>query len=826
MKQPCRFTLAAAAVAILTLSADATPYTFSVGTEIPLGTISPKEYCSYVTYTGTATLDDRDKTDDYYYVLGTQNANSTFTFSLSNATLGDYILSFKTGMASGSATGSVMVSNSSGYAYSLENFSLADTSWNVTDEHRILLPSLPQGDFAVTVTCVSTENSNNYCGNYGHFVLYNYSDASFIPPVTGGFDISDAVDAGKMTVANGKVDSDNSNEGKAVGSTGSKTVLTFALSFSEYAKYGFSYKTGASGCSSTVNWTLYDNKGAQVWTTADEITDTGNWHCSEAHDHAMGTFDPGLYTLKMTVASVTGSYAGNFGFFEFAQEPATECTVTVPTVANASYTVTVGGSAATGSDGAYTVEIGSDVVVEYTADEGYYLYGHKSFTFDDISENTTVTAPAAVKAWTLDTAKYLPLGTAKGDNWCEYTSHTSCTIDDDAGLVVGSTGASTTFSAYVYNATAGDCVLTMMGGASSLTANYTVTVDDGADYSRSMTIDQANTGSWTPSQTAQLTLDSLPQGVLQLFFTINSTTGSVAGNYGYFNFFRRTSGTPYTIAAGETLVWQGEELADVEGGSTAYGFNIEEGGRLTIDLDALGVPGCEGTAESDGSLVLPRLTLAPGMTIASCVTFRSTQSYDLCYAIDSDGRGTVSLEAPDADYAAEVGVVKGTVDDMVAIAAAGRASGATAVVTLAKSAQSATLVPGVALALADGVSTPANVSVKIGDVDATGYYTAASLVSNAGGVISPALDESKVEPAIGAVETEGGAFAVTPGNVKAGLYYGLQASGEVDGVYADDAASFVQAQSDGQTLSLEVDVDAVSPVRFFKVKVTDVAPAK
>ena len=159
MKQPCRFTLAAAAVAILTLSACATPYTFSVGTEIPLGTISTKEYCSYVTSTGTATLDDRDKTDDYYYVLGTKNANSTFTLSLSNAIPGDYILSFKTGMSSGSATGTVTVFNSSGYAYSLENFSLADTGWSVTDEHRILLPSLPQGEFTVVVTCVSTDNS-------------------------------------------------------------------------------------------------------------------------------------------------------------------------------------------------------------------------------------------------------------------------------------------------------------------------------------------------------------------------------------------------------------------------------------------------------------------------------------------------------------------------------------------------------------------------------------------------------------------------------------------------------------------------------------------
>ena len=114
-------------------------FTFTPGTEIPLGedVESTATIAGYVATTGTAKLDDRGKSGDTYYVLGTRYTGTTITLSLNNQTAGDYVLSFKTGMSNGDATGTVTVADGSSYSKTLENFSLADTSWNLNDEHLL-----------------------------------------------------------------------------------------------------------------------------------------------------------------------------------------------------------------------------------------------------------------------------------------------------------------------------------------------------------------------------------------------------------------------------------------------------------------------------------------------------------------------------------------------------------------------------------------------------------------------------------------------------------------------------------------------------------------
>ena len=68
------------------------------------------------------------------------------------------------------------------------------------------------------------------------------------------------------------------------------------------------------------------------------------------------------------------------------------CTVTIPEVANASATVTVGGVAAEGSS-PYTVDVGSNVEITWTADSGYKITAGATQTINAIATDVTATAP-------------------------------------------------------------------------------------------------------------------------------------------------------------------------------------------------------------------------------------------------------------------------------------------------------------------------------------------------------------------------------------------------------------------------------------------------
>ena len=118
-----------------------------------------------------------------------------------------------------------------------------------------------------------------------------------------------------------------------------------------------------------------------------------------------------------------------------------------------------------------------------------------------------------------------------------YVTQHNCKFESD-GKTIGSTRSDSTMSIALSNATAGDYVLYMKGGASGLTATYSVSVSNESGYTNKMTVAQANTGSWTPVQIALMELRDLPVGELTLSFEILSTTGSYAGNYGYFKICR------------------------------------------------------------------------------------------------------------------------------------------------------------------------------------------------------------------------------------------------------------------------------------------------
>ncbi len=309
-----------AATMAIAAAARADSYTFTPGTEIPLGADveSTATIAGYVAPTGTAALDNRGKAGSTYYVLGTRNVGTTITLSLVNETAGDYVLYFKTGMSSGDATGTVIVSDGAGYSKALEEFSLAETGWDLKDEHLLLLPGLPAGAFSVSVNCVSTSNGIGYCGNYGHFVLKRVADVAFVLPS----DEYLTVDAAYASLA--KCSRDNSNNGHTIGSTGDETKFSFTFYCPRHAKYGLNYKTGSNGYTANLNWTVADAvSGAQVWPASgaavEPVANNGTWNLTDAHALDFGELDAGLYVVGAYVSDRTGSgsYAGNYGDFLF-----------------------------------------------------------------------------------------------------------------------------------------------------------------------------------------------------------------------------------------------------------------------------------------------------------------------------------------------------------------------------------------------------------------------------------------------------------------------------------------------------------------------------
>lgn len=307
----------------LATAARAESYTFTAGTEMPLGNDveSTATIAGYVATTGTATLDSRGKAGSTYYVLGTRNVGTTITLSLVNETAGDYVLYFKTGMSSGGATGTVNVSDGAGYSKALEGFSLAETSWDLKDEHLLLLPGLPAGEFSIVVNCVSTSNKSNYCGNYGHFVLKQISDVAFVLPS----DDYITVDAAYASLTS--CSRDNSNNGHTIGSTGDNTRFSFTFYCPRHAQYGMTYKTGSNGYTANLNWTVANAVSrSQAWPASgvatEGVANNSTWTLTDTHTLDFGELDAGLYTATAYVSDRANdggsqSYAGNYGDFQF-----------------------------------------------------------------------------------------------------------------------------------------------------------------------------------------------------------------------------------------------------------------------------------------------------------------------------------------------------------------------------------------------------------------------------------------------------------------------------------------------------------------------------
>lgn len=152
----------------------------SVGTYIPIGTIATSEsggaktVASGITLTGCQVDGKAGNEEITSYTVGsTSGSPMTIQFALT-AEAGNYIFSFKSGHAQGTATVSLSLKNSSNeeiWNNSGSNVSITNTgAWTLTEAHTFLIGDLEAGSYTMTVTGVI--KSGTYYGNFGNFCFH------------------------------------------------------------------------------------------------------------------------------------------------------------------------------------------------------------------------------------------------------------------------------------------------------------------------------------------------------------------------------------------------------------------------------------------------------------------------------------------------------------------------------------------------------------------------------------------------------------------------------------------------------------------------------
>lgn len=125
-----------------------------------------------------------------------------------------------------------------------------------------------------------------------------------IPTTVGGY-----ISTAEATLT----DCSPENSGKDIGSTHNGSTMTMNLNNTAAGDYILQFLSGASGLTATIDINV---KGGGFDQTQNfNISNTGSWTPSELHAMELKNLPAGNLTLKLTVTSTTGSYAGNYGSF-------------------------------------------------------------------------------------------------------------------------------------------------------------------------------------------------------------------------------------------------------------------------------------------------------------------------------------------------------------------------------------------------------------------------------------------------------------------------------------------------------------------------------
>ena len=210
-----------------------------------------------------------------------------------------------------------------------------------------------------------------------------------------------------------------------IGNTGSSSVATFNVTVSSAADFIFRFKSGASGCSATMDLSLKNSGNTVVWSkTGEAINNTGSWDLNQLHIFNLGNLVADSYTLTLTITGNTGSFAGNWGDFCF--HTATE--VPLPT-STAPYLNMVEGSFV-------NTRYNNDNVINYIRPDGYIdnlvfynaTAGYYEFNFKNDASNAGY-ADAQIKLNVYDAFTGIDEG--------EYTIDASTSSATNKDLITG-----------------------------------------------------------------------------------------------------------------------------------------------------------------------------------------------------------------------------------------------------------------------------------------------------------------------------------------------------------------------------------------------------
>lgn len=103
------------------------------------------------------------------------------------------------------------------------------------------------------------------------------------------------------------------NDGVNVGSTGTKTTITFTLQNNTTGDYILSFKSGAKELEAVYNISIKNSSKTEVFNKDFNVSNTGSWTPTESHAMMLNNLEAGNLTMVISVKSTTGSYAGNLG---------------------------------------------------------------------------------------------------------------------------------------------------------------------------------------------------------------------------------------------------------------------------------------------------------------------------------------------------------------------------------------------------------------------------------------------------------------------------------------------------------------------------------
>lgn len=152
---------------------------------------------------------------------------------------------------------------------------------------------------------------------YGGATIMQANAAGISIPTEAGsyISMSEAETAGALSLTNCNVDS--SGGGLVVGSTRNNSVITLRLDNSTAGNYILSFMSGAKSLEATVKVEI--TSGDYKRSKSFNIANTGAWTPVDFHCMELDNLPAGEVTMKLSVTSTTGSYAGNYGNFRVVE---------------------------------------------------------------------------------------------------------------------------------------------------------------------------------------------------------------------------------------------------------------------------------------------------------------------------------------------------------------------------------------------------------------------------------------------------------------------------------------------------------------------------